>query len=44
MNIQQPTTSGVANIETTVADNEYLDTPPPQDIFNVFVAADFSSR
>ena len=43
MNIQQPTTSEVANTETSMAYNEDLDPPPPQDILNVFAAADFSS-
>ena len=37
-NIQQQTTSEVANIDTVVADNEELDPPPPQDISNVFTA------
>ena len=27
-----------------MADNEDIDTPPPQDISNVFAAADFSSQ
>ena len=36
MNIQQPTTSEVANTETAMAYNKYLDLPPPQDILNVF--------
>ena len=44
MNIQQPTTSEVANTETVMADNEYIDLPPTQDILNVFAAADLSSR
>ena len=44
MNIQQQTTSEVANIDTVVADNEELDPPPPQDISNVFTAADLSSQ
>ena len=43
MNIQKQTTSEVANIETVMSDNEELDPPPPQDISNVFAAADFSS-
>ena len=30
--IQQPTTSEVANTETVMASNEDIDTPPPQDI------------
>ena len=29
-NIQQPTKSEVANTETVMAGNEYIDTPPPQ--------------
>ena len=32
MNIQQQTTSEVADAETVMGDNEELDTPPPQDI------------
>ena len=43
MNIQQPTSSEVADTETVMAYNEYLDPPPPQDISNVFAAADLSS-
>ena len=43
MNIQQPTTSKVANTETVMAYNEDLDLPPPQDISNLFSAADLSS-
>ena len=39
-NNQQPTTSEVANIETVMASNEDIDTPTPQDISNVFSAAD----
>ena len=38
-NIQQPTTSEVANTETVIADNEELDPSSPQDILNVFAAA-----
>ena len=44
MNIQKQTTSEVADTETLMADNEDLYTPPPQDISNVFAAADFSSH
>ena len=44
MNIQQHTTSEVADTETVMTDNEELDTPPPQDIYNVFTAADLLSR
>ena len=44
MNIQQPTTSEVADTETVMAYNEDLDLPPPQDISNVFAAADLSSH
>ena len=43
-NIQQPTTLEVANIETVMAGNEDIYTPPPQDISNVFAAADLSSQ
>ena len=43
-NIQQPTTSEVANTETAMAGNEDIDTPPPQYILNVFAAADLLSR
>ena len=39
-NNEQPTTSEVANTETLMAGNEDKDTPPPQDISNVFAAAD----
>ena len=42
-NILQPTTSEVSNTETVMAYNEDLDLPPPQDISNVFAAADLSS-
>ena len=42
VNIQQQITSEVANIETVVADNEGIDPPPPQDVSNVFAAADLS--
>ena len=44
VNTQQRTTLEVANIETVMADNEELDPPPPQDISDVFAAADLSSR
>ena len=43
-NNQQPTTSEVANTKTVMAGNEDIDTPPPQDISNVFAAADLSSQ
>ena len=43
-NNQQPTTSEVANTETVMAGNEDIDTPPPQDISNLFAAADLSSQ
>ena len=43
-NIKQPTTSEVANKKTVMAGNEDIDTPPPQDISNVFAAADLSSQ
>ena len=44
MNIQQQTISEVANTETVLADNEDIYPPPPQDISNVFSAADLSSH
>ena len=43
LNIQQQTTSEVANIEPVMADNEDLDPPSPQDIKSLFVAAKLSS-
>ena len=43
-NIQQQTTSEVANTEIVMAYNEDLDPPPPHDISNVFAAADLSSQ
>ena len=43
-NIQQPTTSEVANIETVMGYNEDIYPPPPHDISNVFAAADLSSQ
>ena len=43
-NNQQPTTSEVANTETVMASNEDIYTPTPQDISNVFAAADSSSQ
>ena len=43
-NIQQPTTSEVANTDTVMAGNEEIDTPPPQDISNVFAAVDLLSQ
>ena len=43
-NNKQPTTSEVANTETVMAGNEDIDTPPPQDISNLFAAADLSSQ
>ena len=43
MNIQQQTTSEVSDTDTVIADNEELQPPPPQDILNVFAAADLSS-
>ena len=39
-NIQQPTASEVANTETVMAGNREIDTPPLQDISNVFAVAD----
>ena len=44
MNIQQPNTSEVADTETVMDYNEYIDPPLPQDILNVFAAADFFSH
>ena len=44
MNIQQPTTSKVADTETVMDYNEDIDTPPPHDISNVFAAVDLSSH
>ena len=44
VNIQQQTKSEVADIDTVMSYNEELDPPPPQDIYNVFAAADLSSR
>ena len=38
------TTLEVTNTETVMAGNEDIDTPPPQDISNVFAAADLSSQ
>ena len=43
-NIQQQTTSEVANTETVMGYNEDIDPPPPQDISNVFAAADLLSQ
>ena len=43
-NIQQQTTSEVANTDTVMVYNEYLYPPPPHDISNVFAAADLSSQ
>ena len=44
VNIQQPITSEVANTETVMAGNEDIDTPPPQDLSNVFAATDLLSQ
>ena len=44
MNIQQLSTSEVANTEIVLGYNEYLDPPPPQDISNLFAVADLSSQ
>ena len=44
MNIQQQSTSELADTETVTANNKKLDPPPPQDISNVFTAAGLSSR
>ena len=43
-NNQQPTTSEVSNTETLMGYNEYIDTPPPHKISNVFAASDLSSQ
>ena len=43
-NIQQPTTSEVANTDTVMYYNEDIDPPPPHDISTVFAAADLSSQ
>ena len=43
-NNQQPTSLEVANTEIMMASNKEIDTPPPQDISNVFAAADLSSQ
>ena len=40
MNILQPTTSQMADAETVMADNEDIYIKPPQDLSNVFAAAD----
>ena len=39
VNIQQQTTSELADTHTMMADNEELDPPSPQEISNVFAAA-----
>ena len=44
MNIQQQTTSEVADTDTLRAYNGELDPTPPHGIFNVFAAADLSYR
>ena len=44
VNIKQQTTSEVADTDTMMAYYEKLDLPPPQDISNVFVAADLLSH
>ena len=44
MNIKQQTTLEVTNTEKVMNDNEEIYTPPPQDIYNVFAAADLLSR
>ena len=44
MNIQQQTTSEVADTETVMDYNEDLDPPQPQDISNVFATEDLSSQ
>ena len=44
MNIKQPTTSKVADTDTVMAYNKDIDPTLPQDISNVFSAADLLSR
>ena len=44
MNIQQQTTSELADTEINMADNEELDPPSLQDLLNVFAAADLPHR
>ena len=44
VNIQQQTTSEVANTETVMAYNEDIDPPPQHYILNVFAAAELSSK
>ena len=44
MNIQQKNTSEVANTDTVKADNKELYPPQPQDIYNLFAAADLPSN
>ena len=43
VNIQQRNTLEVSNTETVMADNEELYHSPPQDIYNLFAAADLPS-
>ena len=43
VNIQQPTTSEVADVQRVMAYNKDLDPPLPQNISNVFSASDLSS-
>ena len=43
VNIQQQTTSEVADTETMMADNEELYTPSPQDLSYMFVVVDLLS-
>ena len=44
MNIQQQNTSEVADTETVMDFNEYLDPPPPQEISDMFALTDLSSH
>ena len=44
VDIQQPTTLEVSNTETVMAYTEGIDLSPPQDLSNMFSAADFSSQ
>ena len=43
VNIQQHNTSKVADTDTVMTDNEEIDPSPPQDIINIFAAADLLS-
>ena len=43
-NIQQPTTSELANTETVMGYNDNIYPPPPQDISNMFAVSELSSQ